>query len=68
MRGVGGVGPDDSGIAVTLPLPPRSWAILAACAAATGPGKPRAVSDAVIADRNCDSKIVPRMAKPRLAP
>jgi hypothetical protein len=57
-----------TGMAETAPLPPCSWAILAASAAAAGPGSPRSVSEAVIAERNWLIRIVPRTAKPRLAP
>ncbi len=56
------------GIAAGLPLPPCSWAILAASAAAAGPDRPLAVSEEVMAERNSEIKMVPRMAKPRLAP
>ena len=56
------------GVAPTFPLPPWSWAILAACAEAAGAGRPRAVSEEVILDRNAEIKIVPRMANPKLAP
>ena len=56
------------GMLLTFPLPPCNWAILAACADAAGPGTPLPVSEVVIADRNRLIKIVPRMAKPRLAP
>jgi hypothetical protein len=41
---------------------------LAAWADAAGPDRPWAVSEAVILDRKSEIKIVPRMAKPRLAP
>ena len=58
----------NSGIDETLPLPPCSWAILAASAAAAAPGMPWPVRDVVTADRNCVTRIVVRMAKPRLAP
>ena len=51
-----------------LPLPPCNWAILAAWADAAGPGRPWRVSEEVIAVRNRVIKIVPKMAKPRLAP
>jgi hypothetical protein len=55
------------GMAVMLPLPPCSWAILAASADAAGPGRPRPVSEEVIADRNAVISSVPKMAKPTLA-
>ena len=58
----------NAGMAATLPLPPCSWAILAACADAAGPGRPWPVSEEVIADRNRVISRVPKMAKPRLAP
>ena len=58
----------NAGMAATLPLPPCSWAILAACADAAGPGRPLPVSEEVIADRNRVISSVPKMAKPRLAP
>jgi hypothetical protein len=41
---------------------------LDACAAAACLGRPRATSEEVILDRNSVIKIVPKMAKPRLAP
>jgi hypothetical protein len=56
------------GMLAMLPLPPSSWATLAASAEAAGPGRPFAVSEAVILDRNSVIRIVPRMANPRLAP
>jgi hypothetical protein len=56
------------GMLAILPLPPFNWAILAACAEAAGPGRPCAVSEEVILDRNSVIRIVPRMANPRLAP
>ena len=58
----------NAGMAAMLPLPPCSWAILAASDEAAGPGSPRAVSEEVTWDRNRVIRIVPRMANPRLAP
>ena len=58
----------NAGMAAMLLLPPCSWAILAASADAAPGGRPCAVSEEVIADRNGVIKTVPRMAKPRLAP
>ena len=58
----------NDGIVATLPLPPCSWAIFEASAEAAGPGRPWAVSEEVILERNSVIRIVPRMAKPRLAP
>jgi hypothetical protein len=56
------------GMEATLPFPPCNWAIFAASAEAAGPGRPFAVSEEVILDRNSVIRIVPRMANPRLAP
>ena len=56
------------GMVATLPLPPCNWAIFAAWADAAGPGRPWAMSEEVILDRNSVIRIVPRMANPRLAP
>ena len=47
------------GIAVMLPLPPCSWAILAAWAEAAGPGRPWPVREAVMAVRNRVIKLDP---------
>ena len=55
-------------MAAGFPLPPCSWAILAASAAAAGPGRPLAVSEEVMLERKSEIKTVPRMAKPTLAP
>jgi hypothetical protein len=58
----------NAGMLAGLPFPPCSWAIFAAWAAATGPGAPFAMSEAVILDRNSVIRTVPRTANPRLAP
>jgi hypothetical protein len=58
----------NAGMAATFPLPPCSSASLDASAAAAGRGRPRATSEEVILDRNSLITIVPKMAKPRLAP
>ncbi len=56
------------GMAETFPFPPWSWAIFEASADAAGAGRPLATSEEVIADLNREIKMVPKMAKPRLAP
>jgi hypothetical protein len=58
----------NAGIAATLPLTPCSWAIFEASVAAAACGSPRPVSEEVILSRNSVIRMVPRMAKPRLAP
>jgi len=54
----------NSGMLAMLPFPPCNWAILPASAEAAGPGRPFAVSEEVILDRNSVIRIVPRITNP----
>jgi hypothetical protein len=57
------------GITLVFPLLPAcKLAILAACTAACGPGTPWLISEEETLDLKSEIKIVPRIAKPRLAP
>ena len=48
-------------------LPPWDWEMVVASTEARRCGTPRATNDVMSSERNWDTRIVPRIARPRLA-